>query len=142
MATLRDRYGKSLDTRTKDAKSIAGEAASNKAGLANKAAKQSAAMSNASKMTQALMGSQAANDAIQSGYNEGINTGAAMAAQVAQEEANAKAREIQQQQFEATQAFNAEQAQKDRDFQKSENDKQRKSQWINQIIGGLLGGLF
>ena len=46
--SLRDRYG--------SAKEVAGATAANKASLANKAAKQAAAMSNSSKMTQALLG--------------------------------------------------------------------------------------
>ena len=102
--TLRDRYG--------SAKEIAGSTANNKASLANKAAKQAAAMSNNSKMTQALLGAQAANDAVSSGFDEGLDKGANMAAQVASEEARAKEREQNQKQFEATQKFQAEQAEK------------------------------
>ena len=132
--SLRDRYG--------SAKEVAGATAANKASLANKMAKQAAAMSNNSKMTQALLGAQAANDAVSQGFDEGINTGANMAAQVASEEAREKDREQNQKQFEASQAQQALEAEKNRQFQKSENKKDRKQNLINAAVGGLLKGLF
>ena len=123
--TLRERYG--------SAKEVAGSTAANKASLANRMAKQAAAMSNNSKMAQALLGAQAANDAVSSGFDEGIQTGANMAAQVASEEAREKDREQNQKQFEAQQAQQALEAEKDRQFQKSEKKKDRKSSLINAI---------
>ena len=115
--TLRDRYG--------SAKEVAGATANNKASIAGKMAKQAAAMSNNSKMTQALLGAQAANDAVSQGFDEGLDRGANMAAQVASEEARAKEREQNQKQFEATQKLQREEAEKDRQFQKDEKKKDR-----------------
>lgn len=132
--SLRDRYGEARD--------IAGKNAVNRGSIANKMAKQAAAMSNNSKMTQALLGAQAANDAVSQGFDEGINTGANMAAQVASEEAREKDREQNQKQFEASQAQQALEAEKNRQFQKSENKKDRKQNLINAAVGGLLKGLF
>ena len=91
--TAKDRYN--------EAKELAGATAANKASLANKQAKQAAALSNNSKMTQALLGSQAAVDAVSQGYDEGIDRGATIANQVASEEAREKDRELDQKQFEA-----------------------------------------
>ena len=125
MATLRDRYGK--------AKEVAGATANNKASLANRMAKQAAAMSNNSKMTQALLGAQAANDAVSSGFDEGLDRGANMASQVASEEARAKDREQNQKQFEATKKLQREENEKERKFQKEEKKKDR--------LWGLLPGL-
>lgn len=132
--SLRDRYG--------SAKEVAGSTAVNKASLANKAAKQAAAMSNNSKMTQALLGAQAANDAVSSGFDEGISTGANMAAQVASEEAREKDREQNQKQFEASQAQQALEAEKNRQLQKSENKKDRNHNLITAAVSGFLKGLF
>lgn len=132
--SLRDRYG--------SAKEVAGSTAANKASLANRAAKQAAAMSNNSKMTQALLGAQAANDAVSSGFDEGIQTGANMAAQVASEEAREKDREQNQKQFEASQAQQVLEAEKNRKFQRDEAKKDRKQNLINATVGGLLKGLF
>lgn len=117
MATLRDRYGK--------AKEIAGQTANNKASLANKAAKQAAAMSNNSKMTQALLGAQASNDAIAQGFDEGIDRANSMQAQISAEEARAADREQSQKQFEAQQAQAAAEAEKNRQAQAAEAEKQR-----------------
>ena len=128
--TLRDRYG--------SAKEVAGATAANKASLANKAAKQAAAMSNNSKMTQALLGQQAANDAVSQGFDEGLDRGANMAAQVASEEARAKEREQNQKQFEATQKLQREEAEKVRQFQKDENKKDRT--W--NILGAAFSSFF
>ena len=130
MATLRDRYGK--------AKEVAGATANNKASLANRMAKQSAAMSNNSKMTQALLGSAAAQEAVAQGFDEGIDRGANIAAQVASEEARAKEREQNQKQFEATQKLQREEAEKDRQFQKDEKKKDRT--W--NILGAAFGSFF
>lgn len=134
MATLRDRYG--------SAKEVAGATATNKAALANKAAKQAAAMSNNSKMTQALLGAQAANDAVSSGFDEGLDKGANMAAQVASEEAREKEREQNQKQFEASQAQAREEAAKDRAHQLEENKKNRIWNFASQIGGAILGGMW
>ena len=130
--TLRDRYG--------SAKEIAGQTANNKASLANRMAKQSAALNNSSKMTQAILGAQAANDAVSSGFDEGIDKGANMAAQVASEEARDKDREQNQKQFEASQAQAREEAAKNRKFQKKENEKQRRSDLINAAVGAAFKG--
>ena len=132
--SLRDRYG--------SAKEVAGSTAVNRGSIANRMAKQAAAMSNNSKMTQALLGAQAANDAVSSGFDEGIQTGANMAAQVASEEAREKDREQNQKQFEAQQAQQALEAEKNRQFQRSENKKDRKQNLINAVAGSFLKGLF
>ena len=132
--SLRDRYG--------SAKEVAGSTAVNRGSIANRMAKQAAAMSNNSKMTQALLGAQAANDAVSSGFDEGIQTGANMAAQVASEEASEKDREQNQKQFEAQQAQQALEAEKNRQFQRSENKKDRKQNLINAVAGSFLKGLF
>ena len=132
--SLRDRYG--------SAKEVAGSTAVNRGSIANRMAKQAAAMSNNSKMAQALLGAQAANDAVSSGFDEGIQTGANMAAQVASEEASEKDREQNQKQFEAQQAQQALEAEKNRQFQKSENKKDRKQNLINAVAGSFLKGFF
>ena len=132
--SLRDRYG--------SAKEVAGSTAVNRGSIANRMAKQAAAMSNNSKMTQALLGAQAANDAVSSGFDEGIQTGANMAAQVASEEASEKDREQNQKQFEAQQAQQALEAEKNRQFQKSENKKDRKQNLINAVASSFLKGFF
>lgn len=132
--SLRDRYGEARD--------IAGKNAVNRGSIANRMAKQAAAMSNNSKMTQALLGAQAANDAVSQGFDEGIQTGANMAAQVASEEAREKDREQNQKQFEASQAQQALEAEKQRQFQKSENKKDRKQNLINAAVGSFFKGLF
>lgn len=130
--TLRDRYG--------SAKEVAGQTANNKASLANRMAKQAAALNNSSKMTQAILGAQAANDAVSSGFDEGIDKGANMAAQVASEEAREKDREQNQKQFEASQAQTASENEKDRKFQKKESEKQRRSDLINTAVGAAFKG--
>ena len=132
--TAKDRYN--------EAKEMAGATAVNKASLANKQAKQAAALSNNSKMTQALLGSQAAVDAVSQGYDEGIDRGANMAAQVASEEARKKEREQNQRQFEARQQFEREEREKDRKFQKKENKKQRQAGLVNALVGGLTSKFF
>lgn len=132
--TLRERYGQ--------AKDVAGQTATNKAGLANKAAKQAAAMSNNSKMTQALLGAQAANDAIAQGYDEGLDKGANMAAQVASEEAREKEREQNQKQFEASQTLTREENAKNRSHESEERKKDRMWNTISQIGGAMLKGLW
>lgn len=126
--TLRERYGEARD--------IAGKNAVNRGSLANKAAKQAAAMSNNSKMTQALLGAQASNDAVSSGFDEGIDRGANMAAQVASEQARDKEREQNQKQFEANQALQREQAEKDRELLREENKKNRRSSLVNGLVSG------
>ena len=137
---------KSTKTSAKDryneAKEIAGATAVNKASLANKQAKQAAALSNNSKMTQALLGSQAAVDAVAQGYDEGIDRGANIANQIASEEAREKEREQNQRQFEATQRQQKEEAAKNRKFQKKENKKQRQSSMVNSILYGLTSKFF
>ena len=132
----------SAKDRYNEAKEMAGATAVNKASLANKQAKQAAAMSNNSKITQALLGSQAAVDAVAQGYDEGIDRGANIAAQIASEEAREKEREQNQRQFEASQRQQKEEAEKDRKFQKKENNKQRKSNMVNSIVSGLMGKFF
>lgn len=128
--TLRDRYG--------SAKEVAGATAVNRGSIANRMAKQAAAMSNNSKMTQALLGAQAANDAVSSGFDEGLDRGANMAAQVASEEARAKEREQNQKQFEETQKLQREEAEKDRQFQRDEKKKDRT--W--NILGAAFSSFF
>ena len=131
---------KSAKDRYNEAKEIAGATAVNKASLANKQAKQAAALSNNSKMTQALLGAQAATDAVAQGYDEGIDRGANMASQVAAEEAREKEREQNQKQFEAQLAQQAAEAEKQRKFQKKENKKDRKQGLVNAAIGAALKG--
>lgn len=126
--------------RYNEAKEIAGATAANKASLANKQAKQAAALSNNSKMTQALLGAQAANDAIAQGYDEGIDRGANIASQVATEEAREKEREQDQRQFEARQKLEREERAKDRNFQKKENKKERRQGLINAAVGAAFKG--
>lgn len=128
--TLRERYGEARD--------IAGKNAVNRGSLANRLAKQAAAMSNNSKMTQALLGAQAANDAVSQGFDEGLDRGANMAAQVASEEARAKEREQNQKQFEAAQKLQREEAEKDRQFQRDEKKKDRT--W--NILGAAFSSFF
>lgn len=123
--------------RYNEAKEIAGSTAVNRGSIANKQAKQAAALSNNSKMTQALLGSQAAVDAVAQGYDEGIDRGANMASQVAAEEAREKEREQNQKQFEAQQKQEREEREKDRKFQKKENKKQRQSGLVQSLLGGL-----
>lgn len=117
MATLRDRYG--------EAKEIAGQNANNKASLANRMAKQAAAMSNNSKMAQALLGAQASNDAVAQGFDEGIDRANSMQAQISAEEARAADRKQSQKQFEAQQAQAAAEAEKNRQAQAAEAEKNR-----------------
>ena len=130
----------SAKDRYNEAKEMAGASAVNKASLANKMAKQAAAMSNNSKMTQALLGAQAMNDAISQGYDEGIDRGANIASQVATEEAREKEREQNQRQFEERQKQEREEKAKDRKFQKSENKKERKQGLVNTAISAALKG--
>ena len=128
--------------RYNEAKEIAGATAANKASLANKQAKQAAALSNNSKMTQALLGSQAAGDAVSQGYDEGIDKGANISSQVAAEEAREKERVQNQKQFEARQQQEREEREKDRKFQKKENKKQRQSGLVQSLFGGITGKFF
>ena len=134
MATLRDRYGEARD--------IAGKNAVNRGSLANRMAKQAAAMSNNSKMTQALLGAQAANDAVSQGFDEGIDKGANIAAQVASEEAREKEREQNQKQFEASQALTKEENEKNRKHQSEESKKNRIWNFASQVGGSMLSGLW
>lgn len=130
--TAKDRYN--------EAKEIAGATAVNRGSLAGKMAKQAAALSNNSKMTQALLGQQAAVDAVAQGYDEGIDKASNIASQVAAEEAREKEREQNQRQFEAQQKQAREEAEKDRKFQKSENKKERKQGLINTAISAAFKG--
>lgn len=132
--TLRERYGEARD--------IAGKNAVNRGSLANRMAKQAAAMSNSSKMTQAILGAQAANDAVSSGFDEGIDKGANMAATVAAEEAREKEREQNQKQFEASQALTKEENEKNRKQQSEENKKNRIWNFASQVGGSMLSGLW
>ena len=132
----------SAKDRYNEAKEMAGATAVNKASLANKQAKQAAALSNNSKMTQALLGSQAAVDAVSQGYDEGIDRGANMAAQIASEEAREKEREQNQKQFEASQRQQREEAAKDRKFQTKENKRNNRANMVNSIVSGFMGKLF
>lgn len=132
----------SAKDRYNEAKDIAGATAVNKASLANKQAKQAAALSNNSKMTQALLGAQAATDAVSQGYDEGIDRGANIANQVASEEAREKEREQNQRQFEAKQQQEIEEKEKDRKFQKKENNKQRNAGLVQSLFGGIASKFF
>ena len=132
----------SAKDRYNEAKEIAGATAVNKASLANKQAKQAGALSNNSKMTQAILGAQAANDAVAQGYDEGIDRGASMASQVAAEEAREKEREQNQRQFEAQQKQAREEAEKDRKFQKKENKRSQRAGLVNSLIGGITSKFF
>ena len=115
--TLRERYGEARD--------IAGKNAVNRGSLANRMAKQAAAMSNNSKMTQALLGAQAANEAVAQGFDEGIDRANTMQAQLSAEEARVADRKQSQKQFEAQQAQAAAEAEKNRQLQTAEAEKQR-----------------
>lgn len=128
--------------RYNEARDIAGQTANNKAALASKYAKQSGALSNASKTTQAILGQQAANDAIAQGYDEGIDRGANIASQVASEEAREKERVQNQKQFEARQQQEREERAKDRKFQKKENKKQRQAGLTQALFGGITSKFF
>lgn len=128
--------------RYNEAKEIAGATAVNRGSLANKQAKQAAALSNNSKMTQALLGSQAAVDAVSQGYDEGIDRGANMASQVAAEEAREKERVQNQKQFEARQQQEREEREKDRNFQKKEGKKQRQAGLVQALFSGIGGKFF
>ena len=132
----------SAKDRYNEAKEMAGATAVNKASLANKQAKQAAALSNNSKMTQALLGSQAAVDAVAQGYDEGIDRGANMAAQIASEEAREKEREQNQRQFEAAQKQQKEEAAKDRKHQTKENKRNNRAGLVNSLIGGITSKFF
>lgn len=132
----------SAKDRYNEAKEIAGATAANKASLANKQAKQAAAMSNNSKVMQAMLGAQAATDAVAQGYDEGIDRGANIANQVASEEAREKEREQNQRQFEARQQLEKEERQKDRKLQKSENKKQRRAGLTQTLLGGITSKFF
>ena len=128
--------------RYNEAKEIAGATAANKASLANKQAKQAAALSNNSKMAQALLGAQAANDAIAQGYDEGIDRGANMASQVAAEEAREKERVQNQKQFEAQQKQAREEAEKERKFQKKQAKQQQRAGLVSSLFGGFTSKFF
>lgn len=132
----------SVKDRYNEAKEMAGATAANKASLANKQAKQAAALSNNSKMTQALLGAQAATDAVVQGYDEGIDRGANIASQVASEEAREKEREQNQKQFEARQKQDREEREKDRKFQKKENKRSQRAGLVNSLFGGIAGKFF
>ena len=130
----------SAKDRYNEAKELAGATAANKASLANKQAKQAGALSNNSKVMQAMLGAQAANDAVAQGYDEGLDRGATIANQVASEEAREKERQQNQQQFEARQKQEREEREKDRKFQKKENKKQRQSGIVQSLIGNIVSG--
>ena len=132
--TLRERYG--------SIKEIAGQTANNKAAIAGKMAKQAAAMSNNSKMTQALLGAQAMNDAVSSGFDEGIDKASNITSTVASEEAREKEREQNQKQFEASQALTKEENEKNRKQQSEENKKNRIWNFASQVGGSMLSGLW
>lgn len=132
----------SAKDRYNEAKEMAGATAVNKASLANKQAKQAAALSNNSKVMQAMLGAQAATDAVSQGYDEGIDRGANIASQVASEEAREKEREQNQKQFEAQQKQEREERAKDRKFQKSENKKQRNAGLVQSLLGGFASKFF
>lgn len=75
----------SVDTTTDDVetlynkgRSAAGVAANDKAGIAKKQAKAAASMGGASKLMSAIQGAQAANDAVQNGYDETASRAAGM----------------------------------------------------------------
>ena len=130
--TLKERYG--------EIKDIAGQSAVNRGSLAGKMAKQAAALSNNSKMTQALLSSQAMNDAVAQGYDEGVDKASNIASQVAAEEAREKEREQNQKQFEAQQKLEREERAKDRKLQKSEGKKERRQGLINAAVGAAFKG--
>ena len=132
--TAKDRYN--------EAKELAGATAANKASLANKQAKQAGALSNNSKVMQAMLGSQAAVDALSQGYDEGLDRGANMASQVASEEAREKEREQNQRQFEAQQKQAREEAEKDRKFQKKQAKKQRQADLVSGLFSGFTSKFF
>lgn len=128
--------------RYNEAKELAGATAANKASLANKQAKQAGALSNNSKVMQAMLGAQAANDAVAQGYDEGLDRGATMASQVAAEEAREKEREQNQKQFEARQQLEREEREKDRKFQKKQAKQQQRAGLVSSLFGGFTSKFF
>ena len=132
----------SAKDRYNEAKEMAGATAVNRGSLANKQAKQAAALSNNSKVMQAMLGAQAATDAVSQGYDEGIDRGANIASQVASEEAREKEREQNQRQFEAQQKQAREEAAKDRKHQTKENKRNNRAGLVNSLIGGITSKFF
>lgn len=103
LAQIDDIYN-NLDTTRKTAKQhyeagreTAGMEAADKAGLAKREAKASAAMNGAGKMTQAVQGAQAASDASREGYDEAANTAASMSQAQENAEKQAELNKAQQQ---------------------------------------------
>ena len=132
----------SAKDRYNEAKEMAGATAVNKASLANKQAKQAAALSNNSKVMQAMLGAQAATDAVSQGYDEGIDRGANIANQVASEEAREREREQNQKQFEARQKQDAEEREKDRKFQKKQAKQQQRAGLVSSLFSGIASKFF
>lgn len=77
-----------VETLYNKGRSAAGVAANDKAGIAKKQATAAAKMGNASKLQAAIAGANAANDAVQQGYDETANQAAAMEASRQQQQAN------------------------------------------------------
>ena len=77
-----------IETLYNKGRGAAGVAANDKAGIAKKQATAAAKMGNASKLQAALAGANAANDAVQQGYDETANQAAAMEASRQQQQAN------------------------------------------------------
>lgn len=77
-----------VETLYNKGRSTAGVAANDKAGIAKKQATAAAKMGNASKLQAAIAGANAANDAVQQGYDETANQAAAMEASRQQQQAN------------------------------------------------------
>lgn len=69
-----------IETLYNKGRGAAGVAANDKAGIAKKQATAAAKMGNASKLQAAIAGANAANDAVQQGYDETANQAAAMEA--------------------------------------------------------------
>lgn len=77
-----------VETLYNKGRGAAGVAANDKAGIAKKQATAAAKMGNASKLQAAIAGANAANDAVQQGYDETANQAAAMEASRQQQQAN------------------------------------------------------
>lgn len=111
------------------AQQAAATAANNAAGNAAKNARAAMMEGGQGKLAAALQSSQARSDASQNAYNDNLNQAASLAASQDQAQAN----------IDAT----AEENTKNRDFQKSENKKNRVSNLIGAGIGtlGMIGSM-
>lgn len=88
----------------KEGREVAGQVASDKAGIAKKEAKAASAMQGGSKLMNAIQGSQAAVDATQKGFDETVTNAAGLAASQENAEKSAEANRLANK---ASTAYNA-----------------------------------